>query len=129
MPFTVTNRAGAGGTVRAERRFSFTDTDWLMSDAVGITRSGLVDRVGRNGFLEVCLTPTIVDGAMVLQSTAVTARIGAIRIPLGALSPRLTLLERADAGRQHVSLRLVMPVIGILYEYSGHFTYSIQPDE
>jgi hypothetical protein len=129
VPFTVTNRAGAGGTVRAERRFGFNDTDWVMTDAIGITSSGLVDRLGRNGFLEVCLTPTIIDGAMVLQSTGVTVRIGAIRVPLGALSPRLTLVERADADHQHVSLRLVMPVIGILYEYAGHFTYSVQPDE
>jgi len=41
----------------------------------------------------------------------------------------VTLHEAFDpaAGRQRVSLTLDAPVVGRIYEYSGHFDYRIEP--
>lgn len=128
VPFSVTNRPGPNGTVTAKRLFEFPETGWIMTDEVGITPSGLADRLGRSGFLWVALRASVVNGRLVLRSTGVTVRVGRIRIPLGPLSPRLTLVERRDGHRQHISLRLHLPLIGTLYEYSGSFTYVIEPE-
>jgi len=129
VPFTVTNRPGPHGTVRAKRLFEFPETGWVMSDEIGITLAGLSDRLGRSGLLAATLQPSVVEGRLVLRSTGVTFRLGAIRIPLGGLSPRLTLVERADGDRQHVSLRLSLPLVGTIYEYSGSFGYAIEADD
>jgi hypothetical protein len=129
VPFTITNRPGRRGTLGAKRLFEFADTAWVLTDQIGITSAGLTDRLGRSGLLAVTLDPSVVRGRLVLRSTGVTFRLGVIRIPFGALAPRLTLVERRDGDRQHVSLRLHLPVLGTLYEYSGWFRYVIEPDE
>ncbi|CAN5338756.1 hypothetical protein BH10ACT7_BH10ACT7_01810 [soil metagenome] len=129
VPFTVINRPTLRGTVRAHRIFHFPDGDRTMIDEVGITESGLVDRLGRRGTLESALTATVVDGRLELRSTSVTIRAGRARIPLGPFSPRVKLVERNDGDRQHVSLVLDAPLIGRLYEYSGSFDYRIEKDD
>lgn len=129
VPFTVTNRPGPGGTVAAKRLFEFPDTGWVMTDRVGITSAGLTDRLGRSGFLAATLQPSVEEGRLVLRSTGVVLRIGPVRIPLGRLSPRVTLVERRDGERQHVSLTLDAPLLGRLYEYAGWFRYVIEPEE
>lgn len=128
IPFTVMNRPSAGGTVIAKRLFEFPETGWVMTDQIGITPAGLADRMGRSGFLWVALVATVVNGRLVLRSTGVTVRLGRLRVPLGLLSPRLTLVERREGKRQHISLRLHLPLLGTLYEYSGSFTYVIEPE-
>ncbi|CAN5354923.1 hypothetical protein BH11ACT4_BH11ACT4_19390 [soil metagenome] len=129
VAFTVTNRRARHGTVQAKRFFDFAERGWVMTDEIGMTSAGLTDRIGRNGLLSATLEPTVVDGALVLRSTGMTFRLGGIRIPLGILSPRLALVERADADRQHVSLRLSLPFVGTVYEYSGRFRYAIEADD
>ncbi|MEP6481270.1 MAG: DUF4166 domain-containing protein [Rhodoglobus sp.] len=126
VAFSVTNTPSSDGTVRAKRRFEFPHTGWVMTDEIGITSGGLTDRLGRNGYLAATLSAAVVEGGLVLRSTGVTLRIGSLRVPFGVLSPRLVLVERTEGDRQHVSMRLHLPLIGTLYEYAGSFRYAIE---
>ncbi len=128
VPFTVTNRPTTQGTVQARRVFHFESGDAAMMDEIGITAAGLTDRLGEHGLVSSTLAPSVVSGRLVLRSTGVTLRLGSIRVPLGALSPRVTLVERTDGERQHVSLRLSFPLIGTIYEYAGSFSYRIEKE-
>jgi len=128
VPFTIENRPTRHGTVRARRTFHFRGGDLTMIDEVGIASCGLVDRLGRSGSVSARLHARVVDGHLELRSTAATLRLGSIRVPLGPLSPRVHLVERALADGQHVSLTLDLPFIGRLYEYAGAFHYSVEGD-
>ena len=125
VPFTIVNRPTAHGTIRASRTFHFPSGDRTMVDEVGITNSGLIDRLGRSGTVETALIATVTDGALTLRSTSTTLRFGPLRVPLGALSPRVILREESRGGAQSVALRLEAPVIGRIYEYAGTFTYTV----
>ena len=127
--FRVTNRPTARGTVRATRVFEFTGGERTMTDEIGVTSSGLTDRLGRRGLVAAAFAADVVNGRLVLRSTGAALRLGAIRIPLGVLAPRVTLVERTDGNHQHVSLRMALPLVGTLYEYSGSFTYGIEKDD
>lgn len=129
VPFTVTNRPTTQGTVQARRVFQFESGDAVMTDEIGITAAGLTDRLGEHGLVSSTLAASVVNGRLVLRSTGVTLRLGSIRVPLGALSPRVTLVERTDGDHQHVSLRMSLPVIGTIYEYAGSFTYRVEKDD
>jgi hypothetical protein len=129
VPFRVTNRPTARGTVRATRVFQFAGGELTMTDEIGVTRSGLTDRLGRHGIVSAALDADVANGRLVLTSTGVQLRLGPVRVPLGPLAPRVSLVERTDSDRQHVSLRLSMPLIGTLYEYSGSFTYAVEKDD
>lgn len=100
-----------------------------MVDEVGITSGGLTDRLGRHGIVSSNLSIDIIEGRLELRSTGASLRVGFIRIPLRAISPRITLLERTAGDAQHVSLRLDAPILGRLYEYEGTFTYAIETQE
>ena len=128
VPFTVTNRPTTQGTVQARRVFHFESGDATMTDEIGITAAGLTDRLGEHGLVSSTLEASVANGRLVLRSTGVTLRLGSIRVPLGVLSPRVTLVERTDGDRQHVSLRLSLPVVGTLYEYAGSFSYRIEKE-
>lgn len=128
VPFTVTNRATDHGTVRARRVFHFVGGDRVMTDEIGITRAGLTDRLGGRGVVSSTLDARVEEGALVLRSTDVSLRLGPVRVSLGPLAPKVTLVERTDGDRQHVSLRMSHPLLGTLYEYAGSFTYSIEPE-
>lgn len=125
VPFTIVNRPTAHGTIRASRTFHLPSGDRTMVDEVGITNSGLIDRLGRSGTVETALIATVTDGALTLRSTSTILRFGPLRVPLGALSPRVILREESRGGAQSVSLRLEAPVIGRIYEYAGTFTYTV----
>lgn len=125
VPFTVTNRPAGHGTVRAERVFRFAGGDRTMTDEIGITSAGLTDRLG---CVDVRLEPSVVAGRLVLESTSAVLRLGPLRVPLGLLAPRVSLVERTEGDRQHVSLRLSHPLLGTLYEYSGSFTYAVEAE-
>lgn len=129
VPFTVQNRPGPGGTVRATRTFHFASGDRTMVDTTGISAAGLVDRLGRRGLVEAQLSASVVGGALRLTSHGITLRLGPIRVPLGLLSPRVTLVEQREGVMQHVSLRLYAPLVGLVYQYEGNFTYHIEPGE
>ncbi len=126
VPFSVTNRSTTSGTVVAERTFRFADGDRIMHDEIGIGAGGLCDRLGRTGILEAALDAEVTDGSLTLRSSAAVLRLGGMRVPLGPLSPRVTLVEQADSGRQRVSLSVSLPVVGVVYEYSGMFTYLLE---
>jgi hypothetical protein len=126
VPFRVTNRPTAHGTVQATRVFQFAGGERTMTDEIGVTRAGLTDRLGRHGLVSARFDAEVVNGRLVLSSTGADLRLGPVRIPLGALAPRVTLVERTDGSRQHVSLRMALPLIGTLYEYAGTFTYALE---
>jgi hypothetical protein len=100
-----------------------------MLDETGITAAGLTDRLGAHRIVSVVLAPSVADGRLELRSTAAALRLGPLRVPLGALAPRVTLVERREGDVQHVSLALVAPIIGRLYEYSGRFSYRVERDD
>ncbi len=128
VPFTVTNRPTSRGTVRATRVFHFPAGDAVMSDEIGVTAAGLTDRLGTHGLVSATFRAAVVNGRLVLHSTGADLRLGPIRIPLGALAPRVTLVERTNGDHQHVSLRMSLPLVGTLYEYSGSFRYHVEKD-
>ena len=126
VPFTVTNRPTPHGTVRATRVFHFEGGDATMSDEIGVTRAGLTDRLGTHGLVSANFEAAVVNGRLVLHSTGTELRFGPVRVPLGVLAPRITLVERTDQSRQHVSLRMALPLVGTVYEYAGTFTYAVE---
>ncbi len=129
MPFTVRNRAVAGPGVAAERRIDVGGRTLTMRDETVATTAGLVvDRIGSPPRIDVALRPSVQDRGLRLDSVAVRLRFGPVRLPLGPLSPRVTLTERFDGGRQHVTLRVDALVIGRIYEYAGAFTYEVRPE-
>ncbi|MDO7881977.1 DUF4166 domain-containing protein [Antiquaquibacter soli] len=122
VPFRVRN-APVDGRVDALRRFEFARGARTMVDSTSF-EGALVDRLGRRGLISAQLVARVRDGMLVLESSR--TRVLGIPVPV-ALSPRITLIERWDdaAERQHVSLVLDAPLIGRLYEYSGHFDYRV----
>jgi Domain of unknown function (DUF4166) len=128
VAFSVENRPTGHGSIVARRTFHFESGDRVMVDEIGVTTSGLIDRLGRHGVVSARLEAEVVDGRLELRSTLAALRLGPIRLSLGPLSPRVTLVERAVDGLQHVSLSLDAPWLGRLYEYKGSFTYEIQSD-
>lgn len=128
VQFAVTNRPGPRGTVRATRVFHFEGGDRTMTDEIGVTRAGLTDRLGRRGLVSARFEAEVVNGRLALTSTGADLRLGPVRVPLGVLAPRVTLVERTDGNHQHVSLRMALPLIGTIYEYSGSFTYALERD-
>jgi hypothetical protein len=131
VPFDVRNRPVPGvAGVAAERTIHLRGRDLTMRDETVATVPGLVvDRIGRPVRMEVALRPSVQDGGLRLDSTRVRLRLGALRLPLGPLSPAVRLTERFDRGRQHVALTVDLPVVGRIYEYAGTFTYAVRQEE
>ncbi len=131
VPFRIENRTIASRAI-AERTFRFADGDWVMHDAVALTRHGrVVDELGEPGLLAACFDVDVRDGALHLTSRAVGVRWGRLRLRVPRpLSPVVRLVERWDdaSGRQRVELTVDAPLWGRVYEYRGHFTYRIQND-
>ena len=128
VPFTVTNRPTLHGTVRATRVFHFAGGDATMTDEIGVTRAGLTDRLGTHGVVAARFDTTVINGWLVLDSTAVDLRFGPLRVPWLVFTPRVSLIERTDGDHQHVSLRISLPIVGTLYEYSGSFSYAVEKE-
>lgn len=140
VPFEVENRPARDGdsTVRATRTFHLEGGTRTMVDAITAENRGsggawrLVDHLGSSRRLEAELSARVHERSLELVSTALLVRVGRRRIRiLPALAPRVTLTERFDddVDRQHVSIVLTMPLVGTIYEYSGHFAYRIEPEE
>jgi hypothetical protein len=128
VQFSVTNRPTKHGTVRATRVFHLPGGDRTMIDEIGLTRAGLTDRLGAHGLVSARFDAKVVNGRLVLTSTGAELRLGPVRFPLGVLAPRVTLVERTDGDHQHVSVRMALPLVGTLYEYSGSFSYAVQKE-
>jgi hypothetical protein len=135
VPFSVENRPvvdACGRTaVGAVRTFHFARGDRRMVDAITADGTDLVDHLGEGRRLTARLRASVRGGALTLDSDEVCVRIGSrhVRI-LRPLAPTVELVERFDdsVGRQHVSVVLRLPVVGRIYEYSGHFDYAITAD-
>jgi hypothetical protein len=123
VPFRVRNQPGES-RIDARRRFDFARGPWTMVDSVTFGADGLVDRLGRHGFVAATLEAAALDGALVLTSTSVS--IFGIRLPT-AVAPRLRVVERwvDDDACQRVSVTLDVPGWGRLYEYEGDFVYRV----
>jgi hypothetical protein len=93
---------------------------------------GLVDHLGASRRFSAALAARVVDGALLLDSAAVTLRVGRInwRLPQ-FLAPRIALTERFDdaTGQQSVSVTIDVPLLGRVYEYAGSFRYEIRQGE
>jgi hypothetical protein len=137
VPFGVVNSpatdAEGNVAVGAVRTFAFTDDPVgprHMVDAITAGPDGLVDHLGTRRRWSAALAVAVADGGLVLTSGALAVRVGRRRLPLPRrASPRVTLHEAFDpvAGRQRVSMTLDAPVVGRIYEYSGHFDYRVEP--
>lgn len=144
VAFTVENRPvvdSRGHTaVSATRTFSFRRGERRMTDAItaesgaeaaGRAEMHLVDHLGAARRVTTRLRASVIGGELHLHGDRVGLRIGPRHVAiLRALSPTVELVERFDdeAGRQHVSVELRLPVVGLIYEYSGHFDYAVVPE-
>ncbi len=132
VPFTIENRGDARGGITATRTFRFPQRSRTMRDRVRAGRGRAVDALGDTGRVETQLFARAIDGELRLASGAVRVRLGPLWVVLPAvIRPRITLVERWDGSveRQHVDLRVALPVLGDVYGYRGHFDYRIEPTE
>ncbi|WP_460632009.1 DUF4166 domain-containing protein [Leifsonia lichenia] len=136
VPFTVSNvpDAAASGapSVRAVRVFRFATGRRAMVDEIAVDGRTIVDTLGRPARVSARFDAAVVDGGLVLTSTAVAFLLGRARIPVPApIAPRVVLSERYDddVDAQRVSITLDLPVVGRLYEYAGTFRYVIEQGE
>lgn len=132
VPFAVSNRPvidREGSTaVAAERVFHLRGRSARMVDEIGIEGGALVDRLGDPVRTEAVFAATVHDGGLRLRSTRVRLVLGDRRIRLPrAVAPVVVLTERWDdtADLQVVSITVVLPVVGRIYEYRGRFRYGI----
>lgn len=130
VPFRVENRTVASRSI-GERTFRLSRGPWVMHDAVTLTLHGrVVDELGEPRLVSASFDVDVHDGALELASHAVGLRVAGIRLRIPrSFSPRVRLTERFDDARdrQVVSLSIDVPIIGRVYEYHGHFSYSIEP--
>ena len=132
VPFTVVNTpttSSGGPAVSGRRVFRFASGDRVMNDLIVASADGLFDILGRRRRLRAQFAANILDGCLHLSSTGVDVRFGTrqVRIPR-MLSPRVHLIERFsdDDHHQHVDVRMSLPLIGKIYEYSGSFRYQVK---
>lgn len=141
VPFDVENRPARDRrgdvAVTAIRTFRLRGGERAMTDAITADNRGLggdwrlVDHLGPARRVSASFAARVHDGALELRSTAVSVRVGGVRVRLlRPVSPVVVLTERFDdeRGRQHVSITLSMPIFGRIYEYAGFFTYAVEPD-
>ena len=132
VPFRVENRTISSRAI-GEREFRLSTGPWTMRDAVVLAPHGrVVDELGEPGLVVACFDVDVHEGALLLTSRAVGLRLGRLRVRVPRpLSPRVRLREGFDdaSGRQHVSLRIDLPLVGRVYEYDGDFTYRIEHRE
>lgn len=132
VPFAVRNRAGADGSLVAERRFDLPGGAFTMVDRMTARSGLLIDQLGYGRRLAARFASRVDAGALHLRSVEVRVRLARhwLRVPL-PIAPRVDLIERYDHERelQHVSVELSLPLIGRIYEYSGWFSYHLERRE
>lgn len=131
VPFTVTN-SPVGSVNRpavvAKRVFMFARGPRTMRDRIVAIPDGIVDILGERRRFRALFAATVVKGGLQLVSTRVAVRIGTKHIIFPrVLSPRVKLTEQFSEvdERQHISLTMHMPFIGMVYEYAGSFRYGV----
>lgn len=132
IPFTIENRGDAQGGVRAIRTLRFPRRERVMLDRVHEHHGYVVDALGADGRLEAAFRVSVRDAAMVARSGAVRVRLGRLwwRLPR-VVRPCVDLVERWDDAvqRQHVDVRVSLPIVGAIYGYHGWFDYAVVGDE
>jgi hypothetical protein len=125
VPFTVFNTP-SDSALSAVRRFHFERGDRDMVDRMSVVDGRLVDELGFRRRYRAELTASVIGGALVMRSLGMALRVGRAHLPLPG--PRVVLTERwdEDADRQHVTVSIVAPLVGLIYEYSGYFVYRLE---
>jgi hypothetical protein len=125
VPFTITNVPGPGDGLSARREFHLPGGDRVMVDTMHVIDGELHDFLGRRGGLEVSFTLDVVGGALHMNSTRAWLHLRGARLRLPALlSARVQLRERWAGSSQRVDVRMLHPLLGLVFEYSGTFTYA-----
>ena len=128
VQFTVENRT-EGTTAVGIRTFHLPGRDWVMTDRVSSTRSGVVDTLGVPPTVAAAFSVSAMHGKVALRSTKIGLRLGPLRLNLPRwCSPTMTITE-SFRDRQGVAATIDMPLIGRIYEYTGTFTYEIRKDQ
>ncbi|CDK00177.1 conserved hypothetical protein [Microbacterium sp. C448] len=129
VPFSVRNIPHPDGTLSAVRTFEFVNGTRAMRDVMRIDGERLVDRIGAKGEIEVELSMRVSEGRLRMESERLALRLWGLRLPLPRVV-RVLLTEQAlPVGAQRVELRILAPVMGEIYGYSGDFTYEVRRDE
>lgn len=129
--FRIVNRTEAG-LATAVRSIELPTGRWQMTDSVALTRHGIVDRIGTPHTVAAAFDVSVRDGSLVLMSREVGVAVGRFRFRLPRLvAPVVQLSERYDpvSGLQRVELTIKAPIIGRVYGYRGHFSYSIVKEQ
>ncbi|WP_375383965.1 DUF4166 domain-containing protein [uncultured Microbacterium sp.] len=128
VPFTVQNVAQPDGSLSATRTFEFARGVRTMRDRMRVVEGRLIDRIGTRGEIEVEFAVDVVRGGLRMQSRRIALRLGRVRLPLAPLV-RVVIEERAVRGGcgQRVDVRMLLPLVGEIYGYSGGFIYSLVP--
>lgn len=126
VPFTVRNIAHPDGALSAVRIFDFATRTRTMRDAMQVDGGRLVDRIGARGEIEVELSMRVSGGRLRMQSERLAVRLFGLRVPLPPLVKVLLTEQALPAGVQHVDVRMLAPLIGEIYGYSGDFTYEVR---
>lgn len=131
IPFSVENRPTPDGGLVGIRRFHFPHRTRIMQD---VMRAGpertIIERLGRNGELEVELTAEAVDGGLRLRSGSLALRVRGLRVPIPPFAS-VTVSEDADPADpdgQLVDVRLATLLLGEVFRYTGRFHYRIEHD-
>lgn len=131
VPFRIENRTIDGCAV-AVREFELAGRTWTMADIVTLTPAGVLrNAIGPRRTVVTSFDCDVRDGALILTIRRVGLRIGWLRIAAPPwIRPRIRLVERWDEDRQrhHVDMTIDAPLIGRVYEYRGHFEYTIESE-
>jgi hypothetical protein len=127
VPFTVTNIPGPGDGLSARREFHLPARDRIMQDTMHVVDGALHDFLGRRGGLEVRLDLDVDDGALLMRSSGVWVHVVGLRLPVPAvLSARVELRESWVDDGQRVDVRMLHPLLGEVFRYSGGFGYRLE---
>ncbi len=127
VPFTITNTPGTDGSLSAVRTFRFPHRTRVMEDTMTVLNGELHDRLGKRRGLDVAIQLSVATGGLRMTSTRLAIYLGRMRIPLPPAAT-MTLDERidpTDPTRQHVDVRIAIPILGEVFRYTGTFTYQL----
>lgn len=127
VPFTIRNTPGPSGVLRAVRSFAFPSATREMTDTMRVVDGRLVDRVGSRGQIEVEFDLLVLEGGVRMRSRRVALCVAGRRLPLPPIV-KLVVEEHASVaehGMQHVDVRMIVPLLGVIYGYHGSFAYSV----
>ncbi len=123
VPFTVFNCPDNDG-LSSVRRFHFAHGYRDMVDRMTVINGQLFDDLGFRRRYRAPFTARVANGALTMRSGLMSVRVGRLYLPIPG--PRVELTERWDSlvERQHVSVAITVPMLGLLYTYGGHFDFT-----